>query len=292
MRNKNFAVFILTHGRAGNVVTVKTLRDAGYTGAIFLIVDDQDAMLDEYKSEWKHQVLVFSKPDVAKLFDRGDNSATFNTACYARNVCHKFALQLGLDHFLVLDDDYTSFMYRNDHNGQYTNHTPKVRKTLDKMFDSLLEFYKRTNALTLCIAQGGDFIGGKNSPYAAKPTLTRKAMNSFFCATDRPFYFVGNMNEDVNTYVSMGATGKLFFTVPLISLAQIATQANAGGVTDAYLERGTFQKSFFSVMYQPSAVKIGIMYSGHNRIHHVINWKHAVPLILNEKHRKSNGCQV
>ena len=274
------------------MVTIKTLRDAGYTGGIFLIVDDEDAMLDKYRERYKHQVLVFSKDDMRGSFDFGDSTEKMNVVVYARNVCHKFARQLGLDHFLVLDDDYTAFMYRNDSHGQYTNHTPKVKKTLDKMFDSLLTFYKRTNALTLCISQGGDFIGGKHSPYASKPTLTRKAMNSFFCATDRPFQFVGYINEDVNTYVSMGATGDLFLTVPLISLAQIQTQQNVGGLTDAYLDRGTFVKSFFSVMYQPSAVKIGIMYSGHNRIHHVVNWRNAVPLILHEKHRKANGCQV
>ena len=35
----------------------------------------------------------------------------------------------------------------------------------------------------------------------------------FFCKTDRPFKFVGRMNDDVNTYVSLGDKGNLFFTV-------------------------------------------------------------------------------
>ena len=38
MRN-DFAVFILTHGRADNVVTVPAIKKAGYTGKIYFIID-------------------------------------------------------------------------------------------------------------------------------------------------------------------------------------------------------------------------------------------------------------
>lgn len=37
MRN-DFAVFILTHGRADNVVTVPAIKKAGYTGKIYFIM--------------------------------------------------------------------------------------------------------------------------------------------------------------------------------------------------------------------------------------------------------------
>ena len=42
MSERNFAVFILTHGRAENVETYKALRDCGYTGKIYVIIDDED----------------------------------------------------------------------------------------------------------------------------------------------------------------------------------------------------------------------------------------------------------
>ena len=44
----DFAVFILTHGRAKQQKTVKTLKRCGYTGRLYLIVDDEDKELDEY----------------------------------------------------------------------------------------------------------------------------------------------------------------------------------------------------------------------------------------------------
>ena len=39
MIGSDFAVFILTHGRANNVKTYATLRNSGYTGKIYLILD-------------------------------------------------------------------------------------------------------------------------------------------------------------------------------------------------------------------------------------------------------------
>ena len=45
----DFCAFILTHGRPDKVYTIKSLRDSGYTGKVFLVVDDKDKTLPEYK---------------------------------------------------------------------------------------------------------------------------------------------------------------------------------------------------------------------------------------------------
>lgn len=38
----DFAVFILTHGRADNVATMGALKKGGYTGKWYMIIDDED----------------------------------------------------------------------------------------------------------------------------------------------------------------------------------------------------------------------------------------------------------
>lgn len=111
-------------------------------------------------------------------------------------------------------------------------------------------------------------------------------MNAFFCKTDRPFKFFGRINEDVNAYVKLGSEGKLFMTLTAIGLVQTETQQSAGGLTDAYLELGTYVKSFYSVMYCPSCVRVGAMGNKDYRLHHQISWRNAVPKILDEKWRK------
>ena len=60
MKNK-FAVFILSHGRADNLKTLGTLRRQGYTGKIYVILDNEDDQIDEYKKIKDIEVIVFDK---------------------------------------------------------------------------------------------------------------------------------------------------------------------------------------------------------------------------------------
>lgn len=56
---------------------------------------------------------------------------------------------------------------------------------------------------------------------------------------------------------------------------------------DGYVSRGgTYLKSFYSVMWAPSCVKIGAMGDTHKRIHHSITWDKCAPKILSEKWKK------
>ena len=108
-------------------------------------------------------------------------------------------------------------------------------------------------------------------------------MNSFICCVDRPFTFVGRINEDVNTYVRRGYEGDLFLTINQICLHQKQTQSNKGGMTETYLESGTYLKSFYSVMYHPAAVHIGLMGNKNKRLHHNIEWNAVAPKIIKER---------
>ena len=187
-----------------------------------------------------------NKKEQEKLFDIGDNFKDDRVVVFARNAVFDIARELGYEYFLVLDDDYTEFRYTRDDKQQYVTKLRRVLN-LDRMFKELLEYYKKTNAKTLCIAQGGDFIGGEGSS-VFKKKLSRKAMNFFICSVNRPFQFVGRINEDVNTYVRFCTTGDLFLTIPNISLKQTDTQSNKGGMSDIYANQGTYVKSFYSVI--------------------------------------------
>jgi len=283
-----FAIFILTHGRSDNVITYNTLRRQGYTGEIILLIDDEDKEVGNYKKLYGKQVHVFSKQDAIDMTDSGDNFHKRNSVVYARNYNFKVAEQLGIKYFLQLDDDYTQFRYTFDNDDNYITQNILI-KTLDAVIKCMLDFYISTDVTTIAMSQGGDFIGGEDSGVAQKyrkGEFSRKAMNSFFCSTDRPFKFMGRINEDVNAYVSLGLTGGLFLTYPRIRLEQKETQANSGGLTDIYLDLGTYVKSFYSVMYAPSCVKITEMGVNNRRLHHKVKWKNAVPMIINESFKK------
>lgn len=283
-QNKKIAVFILSNGRPENVVTYASLRRHGYTGKIYIIIDDEDKTLDLYKKIFKEDVIIFSKNDYAKLFDIMDNFDGNKVIVYARNACYDIARKLELDYFFEYEDDYTSFQHKfiKDAKLKWAYVT-----NMDAIFNAFVDALDATKATSIAFAQGGDLIGGASS--FDGNSFKRKAMNSFiFKVNDRPeddTIFVGRMNDDVNTYLTQGAIGKLFFQISNIMLTQKATQSNSGGNTEAYKESGTYVKSFYSVMAAPNCCKISTMGVTSQRIHHRISWKNAVPKILNEQHK-------
>lgn len=288
MATSNFAVFILTNGRANNVITYEKLRKHGYTGKIYLIVDDEDKQVNDYKEKFKEEVIVFSKQLAINLTDSGDNFKKRNSVVYARNYSFEIAKNLGIRYFLQLDDDYTRFAYTYNPHFEYLTRDMDI-KSLDKIFEYVLKFFDKTkNVTTVAFAQGGDFIGGGESNFAkhgATGKFSRKAMNSFFCDIERPFKFYGRINEDVNVYTNDGLKGKIFLTIPFLRLDQLDTQTNEGGLTDIYLDLGTYVKSFYSVMYAPACVVIKEMGRTSKRLHHRVSWKKTVPCIISDKYR-------
>ena len=286
MATHNYAVFILTHGRPDKVITYHTLRKSGYTGKIYLICDEEDKTLPEYKQQYKDQVIVFSKQDYQHSFDIMDNFEGNKVIVYARNACYDIARSLGLDYFFEYEDDYPGFYHRFV-DGQ-TLRAVKVSH-MDKVCTAFIECLENTQATTIAMAQGGDFIGGAESFNHLQ--YKRKAMNSFvFKVNQNPAddcIFIGRMNDDVNTYLTQGRIGKLFFQIANVMLVQLQTQSNSGGNTEAYKTMGTYVKSFYSVMAAPSCCKVSMLITSHPRIHHKIDWNKAVPKIIHERYRKT-----
>ena len=285
---ENFAAFILTNGRPDKIPTYACLRRTGYTGPIYLIVDDLDKTKDKYIEKYGSEVIIFDKKAIAKASDQGDNFDGMCAIIYARNASFEIAKQLGIKYFIQLDDDYSEFKYRFNEKLDYE---PKTIRSLDDIFASLVKFFIDTNIASIALSQGGDFIGGAESDMAQSIFLKRKCMNSFICSTERPFKFSGRMNEDVTTYTRLASTGLLLFTTNQVCLTQSATQSVSGGMTEVYLNSGTYVKSFYSVMYHPSSVKVKMLNTHHGvthnqRLHHKINWTNTVPKILRETQKK------
>ena len=154
----DFACFILCHGRPNNTPTFSTLRKYGYTGSIYIICDDEDKTLQEYRNIYgDDNVKVFNKLDVLQKFDTMDSSENRGCAVYARNACFDIAEELGIRYFCELDDDYMEFQLRYPSENKLKLVYPR---SLDDVFDAYLDFYIESGITALAMAQGGDFIGG------------------------------------------------------------------------------------------------------------------------------------
>lgn len=284
MENRtNFCIIIISHGRPNDIYTLKTLSEVKCTIPTYILIDNYDKKADDYLKKYKKQVFIFDKDKYAAMIDQYDNFNNLRTTTHARNACFDLAKDLGYKYFLVLDDDYTSFRFRINSKIEHSKKGPPVLKNIDAIFESTLNYYKKSNFTSICFAQGGDFLGIESEFYR-KGGPKRKAMNSFFCSINRRFWFVSRLNEDVNTYMSLGHTGLVFLTIPFVQLEQKTTQKTKGGMTEAYIDSGTYVKSFYTVMCRPDCTKISLMSGG--RIHHSIDWQIATPMIIRDSCKK------
>lgn len=103
----------------------------------------------------------------------------------------------------------------------------------------------------------------------------------------RPTVPVRRTHQRRREYIRLtGVAGGVFLSILQIGLDQLETQSNSGGMTELYLDAGTYVKSFYTVMYCPSCVVVSAMGTAHRRLHHHIRWRYAVPKILHESVKK------
>ena len=158
MLRNDFCVFILSHGRADRQYTLKTVKKEGYTGPIFIVIDNEDDQADEYIRRYgEESVIVFDKAARAEKTDVADTVQDHRSVIFARNECFDIAERLGYRYFLELDDDYTDFQYRHEGDGKLLIDSAT---DLDSLFEEMLKFLDISGALTVAFAQGGDMIGG------------------------------------------------------------------------------------------------------------------------------------
>lgn len=276
-----FCIFVLSHGRPQKPAknTIKNLRSCGYTGRIIIVCDNEDSTIDEYyKIYGRENIYIFDKLKASKTIDAMNNFGKRNAILFARNICYDIAKELGYEYFQELDDDYYYFGHYRKERGKKTSHYDLIAKWFIEFLLNTPSYVK-----TIAFSQGGDHIGG----YDEDVIIKRKAMNSFFCLVDRKIDFMGILNEDVNAYTNGGFKGELYFTFMPFKLDQDDTQKNEGGISDLYLDVGTYVKSFYSVMAAPSFVTIRLMGAKFRRLHHHVNWKNGLPCIINEKYKKT-----
>lgn len=137
----DFAVLILTHGRANKMYTLKTLNAGNYTGRWYMVIDNEDDQEAEYIRKFgADHVVKFDKQVVYDRIDTMDTFGEHRAIIYARNEAFNIAKNLGLKYFLEFDDDYTGLDFRYIDNGKL-----KAKKCvdLDRLFTGMIEFLKR-----------------------------------------------------------------------------------------------------------------------------------------------------
>jgi len=240
-------VLILTHGRPKEQKTLELLRKSGYTGRIWLVVDDLDETLDEYRRIYGDSVIVFDKQAYREITDTCDNTKNLATVVYARNASYDIADELGLDYFVQCDDDIMSLAYRYRDKGKLKG--LNVRD-MDGVFEAYVEFMKAGDFPVLGFGAEIDTVGGRLKE------VVFDLYQIFICRTDRRVDFIGTVNEDTNTMCLLNSVGALTPKVCTVQYSSDERGTNKGGLSRLYTEFNEYLRMFYTVMVFPSGVKI------------------------------------
>lgn len=274
----SFAVFIISHGRAGKVITLETLKRCGYSGRYFIVVDNEDNQLERYFGEYgAENVIVFNKQEYVEKIDTISVGAERKTPLFARNAVNDIASKKGLRFYAVYDDDLTDILYRYDDRG-------KLRKKnitcIDEIFDVMVEFMDDADVDAMAFTNAGGLIGGVGGRW--REGLRRQGANTYILRTDRTYPFIGTYNEDMNLSLLMAAVGRLIFELTHIAFYAPERGSNTGGLSEAYTQKDWHYINFHSVVCCPWCCKTKA-----DKL--TVKWKNALPMIISERWKKHAG---
>lgn len=292
MKIRDFAVFIISYKRAHLLKknTLRMLKNIGCKRPVYIIISDDDPTIKTYKRLYgDDKVIVFNKDKAHELqqTDLGDVYPKMKgCGSFARNYVFEAAKLKGYRYFLSLDDDYIDLTVRGKMGESLNNYKLRNIK-YENFFDEMCELWFRmldSQPYIICsaLSQLGDYIGGLLSGIY-RYGFKFKAMNAFFCDTEKEYRYPGRYNDDVNGYITNNIRGRISLTINGFAISPALTQNISGGMSDVYNQNGTYLKSIYSSMMVPSVAKISPMGETHYRIHHAIKYRFGVPKIINEK---------
>lgn len=276
----DFAVFILTHGRAKQQKTLETLSKCGYSGKWFLIIDDEDEQKNIYHERYVQHVIEFSKREIEGMFDTMTNAKEYRSVVYARNAVYDIAKRLGIRFAFTFDDDITDLQFRvvkdNKLKGFKIHH-------IERLFASMVDYMDSAKLAILGFSQAGAYVGGaKSKKY--QEGCQRNLSQAFMVNAENPVFFRGVFNEDLHACLDCAVQGRTALATMLVSITSPERMSNAGGNFDLYKDNSTYQRDFYSKMVYPSVVSFG---EKKQEIKMLIKSSAFAPMILNERYKKA-----
>ena len=245
---KDFAVFILTHGRPDKQYTNHALDKANYTGRRIMLLDDEDDTLTQYKENYPDaEIILFDKESYIKTSDTGTNKDMRKCILYAKIAADDIAKDLGLSAYVVADDDIIRFRHRWK-DGEVT-YTQEV-KNMDAVLEAYVNLLLDGNISAMSFGDARLYMGGKL-------LLGRIPYNFVFRNTSVPFEWRSAMYEDTVSPVIETTSGYYTLGLPNIQFDMKQCDNNAnGGMTDVYNKMSVYERAFTAFMYHPTGIDI------------------------------------
>lgn len=271
-------IFIPSYHRPYNLKTVNYYLKIGWRAEnIHVFIDDETDDSDDYRKVADRKgfnLHVFDMKEARERFDYVHRpSKSRRSAGQARNMFYDKAKELGIEFFMMQDDDTNCYHVKR--NGKYLR-----LATIDditNVFEGIQEFMIKRHIGLFGISQTGDIIGGEN-----KKLLRNKVMNTTFVLTK--YIYRGERGvQDDDTSQFVGVMNNGLFTGSLgdgLILQQTLSAVQKGGLTDLYNECKLLNKALVCPIQFPSAIRAERQEINGGRLHHLITSKYLYPRLI------------
>ncbi len=264
----DYAVFIISHGRPNEQKTYNFLNSKNVPN-LFIVCDDVDSSLEEYKKNYGEKVLVFHKQKYMDELDAFYNDPTPSRCTYARNASTDFGVSMGYRFFAILDDDMSSVRIR-------TEEMERSVDDIDGAFQAVFRFIRDAGLYMYMGAISSSFFGG------FKHELLYSGGCAFFCDATKRVTWLSQYYEDMVTPNAYNRVGKIICSTRHLHFNFITDGSNSGGI-DYEGQRQRYNFSLGSLIGSPAELKI--IYRGPTDLV-TQRPKNTHPMILDEKWRK------
>lgn len=246
----NYAVFIITHGRPDNQKTLETLMRLKFTGSWYLVLDNLDETIDAYINNYgKEHIIIFDKPKYLYSTDCGLHKPFPKFAVFARNAVEDIAVELGLDYFMVFDDDITNFRARFIEDGSLKS--IPLYNCIDDAFMACINFMQSTNIHCTGFGFCNVYRSGIRGLFNETPRI-RLCAGAFIRDTKVKVNWRLNMVEDLITSLDHNRVGDVWLQLLPVQIDVLISEGVVeGGNSDAYNKFDNFTMNFLPTIVYP-----------------------------------------
>lgn len=271
-------IFIPSYHRPDNLHTIAYLKKMQYDMShVYVFIDDEADDKEQYKATADRNgfhLVVFDMTEARKRYDYVHRaSVSRRSAGQARNMFQDYAKKIGIDQYLVMDDDTLMFQFRIKGISPWMAHPEVVKKT----FEMVAQFVRKHQIGLFGLPQSGDFYGQiKTNIYM------RKVMNCTFYLL--PYIYRGERGvQDDETSMFVGVLNAGLFTGSLADGEALYQQRSAkakGGLADLYNECKLYNKAMVVPIQYPSCCWAERQKMNGGRIHHHIDYRYLAPKLM------------
>jgi len=271
-------IFIPSYHRADNLKTVNYYKRIGWNmDNIHVVIDSETDDIPDYEYQAERtgfNLHIFNMQEARKRYDYVHRpSQSRRSAGQARNQFYDIAKSLGIDFFMIQDDDTQG--YQNKKLGKYLGMSSL--DDVNAVFEGIKNFMLKRKIGVFGVSQTGDFFGGTN-----KKLLRNKVMNTTFVNTAYVYRGErGVQDDDTSQFVTIMNEG--LFTGSIgdgLVLQQTQSATASGGLTELYNECKLLNKALVCPIQFPSAICANKQEKNGGRIHHQIRHKYLAPRLL------------